>query len=150
MAAKPQPIPEGYHTITPYITVENTAALSEFLKKAFDATEVFVMKDETGMPAHAEYRIGTSMLMIGRAHDQWKPTQSMIYLYVPDVDATFQKAVEAGAKPVQEVKDQFYGDRSGGVQDASGNQWWIATHVEDVSPEEMKRRHEEFVKKSAA
>jgi uncharacterized glyoxalase superfamily protein PhnB len=140
MAAAVKPVPEGYHTITPYFTVANAAKLLEFLKQAFGAEETFRMAGPDGAIRHAEARIGDSVVMIGQARDQWKPSPNTLYLYVPDVDATYGKALAAGARSIQEPTTYPYGDRSGGVEDSQGNTWWIATHVEDVSPEELERR----------
>lgn len=93
-----------------------------------------------GTIQHAEVKIGDSIVMLAEACDPWKPRPSMLYLYVNDVDATYQRAIEAGATSLREPATHFYGDRSGGVEDPTGNHWWIATHVEDVSPEELQRR----------
>ena len=138
MAVKP--VPDGYHTVTPYLTVDDAAILIDFLQRAFNAQVKYEMKDDKGNIRHAEVTIGDSVVMIGQARDEWKPRPMTLYLYVPDVDALYKSALAAGATSLQEVTNQFYGDRSGGVQDPQGNYWWIATHVEDVSPEEMDRR----------
>jgi PhnB protein len=138
MAVKP--IPEGFHTVTPYLIVESVDRLVDFLKTAFDAKERFRHGGPDGKTSHAEVTIGDSIVMIGGARGDWKPIPTMIYLYVNDCDATFKRAIAAGAKSLQEPADQFYGDRNGGLADPSGVQWWIATHKEDVSPEEMARR----------
>jgi PhnB protein len=138
MAAKP--VPDGYHTVTPYLTVDDAAILIDFLQRAFNARVKYEMKDDKGNIRHAEVTVGDSVLMIGQARDEWTPRPMTLYLYVPDVDALYKSALAAGAKSLQEVTTQFYGDRSGGVEDPQGNYWWIATHVEDVSPEEMARR----------
>jgi len=135
-----KPVPEGYHTVTPYLTVESVEKVLDFVKKAFDATETYRMARPDGSVGHAEVRIGDSMVMMGQARDEWKPRPGSLYLYVPDVDASYKRAVAAGGKPLREPTTQFYGDRSGGVEDPVGNQWWIATHVEDVPPEEIERR----------
>lgn len=148
MAVKP--IPEGYHTVTPYITVEDPGAVIEFLKKAFDAQESYAMRDQDGKVHHAEVKVGSSMLMLGAAHDQWKARPSNFYLYVEDCDAAYKKAIAAGGKSISEPQTQFYGDRHGGVSDSQGNNWWVATHVEDVSPEELTRRAREQEKKQHA
>ena len=140
MAVKP--IPEGYHTVTPYLVVPGVARLIEFLQQAFDAEERHRMARPDGTIMHAEVRIGDSIVMMGEATGEFQPIPAMIHLYVADVDAAYRRALAAGATSVREPTDQFYGDRTGGVKDASGNQWWIATHVEDVPPEEMKRRSE--------
>ncbi len=134
MAVKP--VPEGYQTVTPYLTVKGATQLIDFLKRAFGAEETFRMGDDR--VAHAEVRIGDSMLMLGDAPEE--PMPAMIHLYLPDVDAVYQRALKAGATSIREPENMFYGDRSAGVKDAFGNQWWIATHVEDVSPEELARR----------
>ena len=138
MSAKP--VPDGYHTITPYLTVADAAQQIEFLRRAFNAELRYEMKDDNGHIRHAEVKIGDSMLMIGQARDQWRPRPMNFYLYVADCDALYQSALAAGGKSIQEVATQFYGDRHGGVEDPLGNQWWVATHVEDVSPEEMEQR----------
>ncbi len=135
-----QPIPEGYHTITPYLIVDDIKELLAFLQAAFDAdvTERIEMPD--GSVSHAEARIGDSRVMMGQARDEWKAQSAMLYLYVEDADATYQRALEAGAVSVQEPHDEFYGDRNAGVKGPQGNHWWIATHIEDVSSEEIARR----------
>jgi len=147
MAVKP--IPAGYHTVTPYLTVEGAGRLIEFLKQAFGASEIACMKRPDGRIAHAELRIGDSVVMIGEARGDWGPRPSTMYVYVEDCDAFYKRAIAAGATSLTEPANQFYGDRHGGVKDPAGNYWWIATHVEDVPPEEMKRRSEEFMKKQA-
>lgn len=140
MPTTAKPVPEGFHTVTAHLLVEDGDRQIQFLKQAFDAVEVHLSRLPNGRIMHVEVKIGDSIVMIGEAGDTWKPMPAMIQLYVEDVDRTFQKAVAAGGKSVREVRDEFYGDRSGGVQDPNGNLWWIATHVEDVAPEEMKRR----------
>ena len=148
MAVKP--IPDGYHTVTPYLVVADAEAQIDFLKNAFVADETYRHHDDKGKVSHAEVRVGNSMLMIGQARDQWTPKPAMFYLYVEDVDAVYKCAVASGGKPVQEPTDQAYGDRSGGVEDSQGNQWWIGTHIEDVSPDEIQRRYSEMAKKQVA
>lgn len=138
-------IPEGYHTVTPYLVVPGVAGLIEFLQQAFEAEERHRMARPDGTIMHAEVRIGDSIVMMGEATGEFQPKPAMIHLYVTDVDATYRRALAAGATSVREPTDQFYGDRTGGVKDASGNQWWIATHVEDVPADEMKRRSEAAV-----
>ena len=135
-----KPVPDGYHTVTPYLTVADAAQQIEFLQKAFNATLRYQMKDDSGVVRHAEIQIGDSVLMIGQARDQWVHKPGHFYLYVPDCDAWYHSAIAAGGKSVQEPATQFYGDRHGGVDDPQGNTWWVATHVEDVSPEEIDRR----------
>ena len=148
MAVKP--VPDGYHTVTPYLTVNDAALQIDFLKRALNAQVKYEMKDDKGNVRHAEVIVGDSILMIGQARDQWEARPMSFYLYVPDVDALYKSALAAGAKSLQEVTTQFYGDRSGGVEDPQGNYWWIATHVEDLSPEELERRHREALSKQSA
>lgn len=133
-------IPEGYHTVTPYLIVQGVPKLIEFMKKAFDAEELHVTRLPDGSIMHAEMKVGDSPIMMGEARDEWPPLPAMIYLYVPDTDATYKRAVAAGAVTVMEPADQFYGDRNAGVKDPTGILWWIGTHQEDVSEEEMQRR----------
>jgi PhnB protein len=139
MAVKP--IPEGYRTYTPYYVVEGAAQFIDFLKKAFGAEEKFRMPGPPGKLGHAEVRIGDSMVMLADANPPEHGAQKMSgVLYVNDVDAVFRTAVAAGAKSVRQPENMFYGDRIGAVLDNWGNYWSIAMHVEDVSPDEMKRR----------
>ena len=140
MAVKP--IPDNYHSITPYLMAPGAARLIEFLKDAFGAVERERMTGPDGGVMHAEVRIGDSMVMLTDGGGDWKPMPTALYLYVNDADATYQRALAAGATSVMEPVTQFYGDRHGGVKDPSGNIWWIATHVEDVSPEELRKRAE--------
>ena len=138
MAVKP--IPDGYHTVTPYLVVPDVRKLLDFVTNAFDAEVKFQMPGPAGGIAHAEFRIGNSMIMCGQSGEQHPPMPAMLYLYVTDVDALFAKAVAAGGEVIRPVTDQFYGDRSGGLKDSNGVQWWVATHREDVPMEEMARR----------
>ena len=138
-------IPEGLHTATPYLTVQDGNGAIEFYEKAFGAVVKDRMSDDKGRLRHAEIRIGDSMIMLGEypgveAPAPGKLPHLSIYLYVDNSDEVHQRAVAAGATSCGEVKDQFYGDRQGGVVDPFGITWWIATHVEDVSMEEMMRR----------
>lgn len=133
-------IPDGYHTVTPYITVDDARKFIDFIKAAFDAQLPEAMTDDEGNFRHGEAQIGDSRVMIGQARGEWKARPAQLYLYLPDVDATYKRALAAGATSLMEPADQFYGDRNGGVEDAFGNWWWLATHVEDVAPEEMQRR----------
>jgi PhnB protein len=138
MAVKP--IPEGYTTFTPYFIVEGASDFIEFLKKAFAGQEVFRFPAPGGKLGHAEVRLGSSMVMLADSTPEHAPTQMNSYLYVPDVDATYKKAVAAGARSQREPANQFYGDRVATVMDRWGNTWSLGTHVEDVSSEEMERR----------
>jgi PhnB protein len=135
-----KPIPDGYHTVTPYLTVKNVAAEIEYLEKAFGAQETHRMTMPDGTVMHAEVQIGDSRVMLGEARGDWQPMPAMLYLYVEDTDATYQRAMAVGGKSLREPTNEFYGDRSAGVQDAAGIMWWIATHVEDVPAEELTRR----------
>jgi PhnB protein len=146
MAVKFQP--DSFHTVTPFLVIKDAAGVMDFAKKVFDAVEVERMSMPDGTVAHGEIKIGDSIIMLGEAGGPYLPLPAMLYVYVKDVDAVYKKALEAGAESITEPKDQFYGDRSGGVKDKSGNQWYISTHIEDVAPEELKRRSEEMMKQS--
>lgn len=138
-----KPIPEGYHAVTPYLLVQGAEKLINFMKNAFDAkeTERYSMPD--GSIGHAEVRIGDSVIMVADAQgDEYKPMAAGIHLYVEDCEVTYKRAIGAGATSVREPQDQFYGDRSADVNDQFGNKWWIATHKEDMSKEEIKRMDE--------
>jgi PhnB protein len=148
MSNKPKSIPDGYHNVTPYLIVNDAAAAIEFYKKAFGATELMRMPKPNGKIGHAEIKIGDSPIMLAdeapemgaRSPRTFGGSPVSIFLYVDDADTTFAKAVNGGAKVQRPLADQFYGDRTGGVEDPFGHVWYIATHVEDVSPEEMKKR----------
>ena len=145
MAAKP--VPDGYHTVTPYLTVRGASKVIEFLKQAFGAKLSHEpVKRPDGTIMHAQIQIGDSLVMIADENEMAKATQSSLYLYVPDVDSVYQQAVKAGGSPVMEPMDMFYGDRSGSVKDPSGNSWFIATHKEDVAPQELAKRADAFIK----
>ena len=143
-----QPIPPGYHTVTPYLVVRGGAQALDFYKRAFGATELFRMADPSGKIGHAEIRIGDSAVMLadefpemGAVSPQTAGGSSVgLYLYVENVDALAAQAVAAGATVERPVKNEFYGDRSGTFRDPFGHKWTIATHVEDVSPEEIEKR----------
>ncbi len=131
-------IPEGYQPITPYFVVAKASEFLAFLKSAFGA-EIVGVSERDGVIYNAEVRVGTSMLMVADGRGKAPAGRSMMYLYVPNVDAVYAQALKAGAKAVMPPTDQIYGDRSGGVEDASGNQWWIATHIRDVTPDEIAK-----------
>lgn len=133
-------MPPGFHTVTPYLVVNGAADLITFLQQAFDAEERLRVPRPDGTIQHAELRIGDSMIEIGDATEQWKPLQFPLHLHVPDADAVYQRAIRAGATSLEHPTDQPYGNREAGVQDRWGNQWWISTHQEDVSDEEVMRR----------
>ena len=135
-----KPIPDGYRTITPYLTVREADRLIDFMKAAFDAEVKAKHVGPEGRVLNAEIKIGDSMLMIGEAHGDHGPIPTQLYLYVKDTDALYRRAMNAGATSLMEPADQFYGDRNAGVKDFAGNYWWIATHIEDVTVEEIERR----------
>ena len=142
-----KPIPEGYHSVTPYLVIKGAADALEFYKTAFGATELFRMEHE-GKIGHAEIKIGDSPIMLADEHpDQGHVSPTTlggspvgIMIYVDDVDKIFNQAIAAGGKQVKPLEDQFYGDRSGTLTDPFGHVWTVATHKEDVSPEEMDKR----------
>jgi len=138
MAVKP--IPEGYSTFIPYYVVEGGSDFIGFLEKAFDGKEMYRFPGPGGKLGHAEVRIGSSVVMLADTSPEYPPSRMNAYLYVPDVDATYKKALAAGCQSKREPANQFYGDRVATVVDRWGNTWSIGTHVEDVSPEEMERR----------
>lgn len=143
-----QSVPDGYHTVTPYLIINGAAQAIEFYRSAFGAMELVRMPDPKGRIAHAEIKIGDSVIMLADEHQEMGyrgprtlgGTSVSIVLYVPDVDTVFARAVKAGGKSQRAVADQFYGDRMGTLEDPFGHVWTIGTHIEDVSPEEMKRR----------
>jgi PhnB protein len=147
--------PDGYHSITPYLIVKGGAEAIEFYKEALGAEELYRIGGPGGTVGHAELKIGDSVVMLADECPEWGakapdgPTPVGLCLYVPDVDARFARAVAAGAAVKKAVQDQFYGDRSGTVTDPFGHTWTIATHVEDVSPEEIGRRAAEWAQKQA-
>ncbi len=148
MAAKVKPIPDGYHTLTPYLSIKGASEAIEFYKKAFGATEVMRMGQPDGRIGHAELRVGDSKFMLADEFPEmdFRGPHSLggspvhLHLYVEDADATVRQATAAGARVVRPVQDQFYGDRSGSVADPYGHVWHVATHTEDLSMEEIGRR----------
>jgi len=140
MTSTAKPIPHVYHTATPYLTVEGADKLIDFLEQVFEAKETERLTRPDGTVGHADVWIGDSVIMLAEASGEWQPMPGAIHLYVDDTDATYQRARQAGATSLMEPADQFHGDRMAGVKDPFGNVWWIVTHVEDVSPEELHRR----------
>ena len=138
--SKVSPIPAGYHTVTPYLIVVGAERLIDFMKRAFDAEEIYRIARPDGTLGHCQMRIGDSMVELAEGNEQWKPKTCVLHLYVPDTDALYRRAIAAGATSLFEPADMFYGDRSGGVVDPCGNDWYIATRVEEVSKEEIERR----------
>lgn len=145
-----KPIPEGFRTLTPYLSVNGAAAAIDFYKRAFGATEQFCLAMPDGKIGHAQLKIGDCTLMLADtcAEGPFQDPGALggstmaLYLYTPDVDALFNRAVEAGGTVVRPVKDEFYGDRSGSLKDPYGHVWFIATHREDLSEDEIQRRAE--------
>jgi PhnB protein len=150
MSKKVSPVPEGYNSITPYLIIKGAAQAIEYYKNVFGATEIVRMDQPNGEVGHAELKIGDSRIMLadenlamGAGHASAASIGSSpvsLYLYIPDVDRVVDRAVAAGAKIIKPVQDQFYGDRSGFLQDPFGHFWGVATHVEDVAPQEMEER----------
>jgi PhnB protein len=153
MAVKAKP--DGYHTVTPYLIVRGGAAAIDYYKAAFGAEETVRMSGPGGTIGHAEIRIGDSVVMLADESPAggWRSPQSLggssvgLAVYVDDVDSRFNQAIAAGGKVIKPLANQFYGDRSGTLVDPFGHQWTLATHIEDVAPEEMKRRMDEMMKK---
>ena len=148
MAGKVKPMPDGFHVITPYLIVKGAAAAIEYYKKAFGATELMRLPQPDGRVGHAELKIGDSVFMLADEFPEMKivgpatlgNTSVGLLLHVENADAVFDKAVSLGAKVKKPMADQFYGDRTGTLEDPFGHKWTISHHVEDVTPEEMKRR----------
>src|ERR1051326_2089141 len=129
MAVKP--VPDGFHSVTRILSGPGVAKLLDFLKQVFEAQEIHRLARPDGTIMHAEVRIGDSIVMMGEPPGSAQPMCGALYLYVPDVDTVYKRALQAGATSTSEPADQFYGDRSAGLKDPLGNQWWIATHKED-------------------
>jgi PhnB protein len=146
-------IPAGYHSVTPYLIVKGAADAIDFYRRAFGATELMRMPGPNGRIGHAEIRIGDSAIMLADEHPEMGHRSPLtlggagvnLMVYVERVDEVFKRAVASGAKELQPVKDQFYGDRSGTLQDPFGHKWTVATHVEDIAPDEMRRRAEKLM-----
>ena len=160
MAKAVKPVPEGFHTVTPYLVVRDARRALEFYKKAFGAETKLSMPGPGGRIMHAEIRIGDSAVFVSDEIPDMAPqikapestggiVTGSVFLYVPDVDAVFKRAVGAGANVIMPVSDQFWGDRFGKVSDPFGHHWGIATHKEDLSPQEIDKRRAEFEKKMA-
>jgi PhnB protein len=148
MANTVKPIPDGYHSVTPYLSISGAAAAIDFYKKAFGAVELFRMEQPDGKIGHAEIKIGDSPIMLADEFPEMNSigpktlggTSVSLLIYVEDVDTVFKTAIEAGAQEQRPVENKFYGDRMGSLVDPFGHIWHVGTHVEDVSPEEMEKR----------
>lgn len=155
MAVKP--IPDGYHSVTPYLIVNDAASAIEYYKRAFGATELFRMDAPGGKIGHAEIKIGDSPVMLADEYPEMGyrsakaigSTPVSLMIYVEDVDSVFPQAIAAGGKELKPVQDQFYGDRSGTLEDPFGHVWTVSTHKEEVPPEEMERRMGEMAAQKA-
>ena len=158
MSSSVRPVPEGYHSVTPYLAVDGAAEAIEFYKKAFGASEVMRMAAPGGKVGHGEIEIGDSRIMVAdeypdmgfRGPKAYGGTPVTLHLYVEDVDAVARRAVAAGAKELRPVMDQFYGDRSGTFEDPYGHVWHISTHKEDIPADELKRRADEAMKQQGS
>jgi PhnB protein len=158
MTTQVKPIPDGFHSVTPYLTLRNASQAIEFYKRAFGAQERFSMPGPDGKVAHAEIMIGNSILMLGEECPQMgnqspealQGSPVGMAVYVENVDDVFNRAVKAGATVKEEVSDKFWGDRAGSLTDPFGHKWTILTHKEDVQPQEMKKRMEQMFKKEMA
>jgi len=147
-------IPDGYYSVTPYLSIKGAAEAIQFYKRAFSATELFRLAAPSGEIGHAEIKIGDSIIMLADSCETgpFRNPLSMggssigLHLYVEDVDTVFAEAIDAGAKVVRAVQDQFYGDRSGTLEDPFGHVWFLATHKEKLTPEEINRRAEAYFK----
>ncbi len=150
------PIPDGYHTVTPYLSIKGAAAAIEFYKQAFNAIELSRLPMPNGEIGHAEIKIGESPIMLADPCEDFAFRNPIslggssvgLHVYVADVDALFAQAIAAGAKAIKPVQDQFYGDRTGTLEDPFGHVWFLATHKEDLTPEEINKRAEALFKGS--
>lgn len=158
MSNSVKPIPEGYHSITPYLIIKGASEAIDFYQRAFGAQELFRMAGPDGSIGHAEIKIGNSIIMLADECPEMsnRSVQTLggspvgFCIYTEDVDTAFQKALDAGAQESRPLKNQFYGDRMGSVRDPFGYEWSLGTHVEDVAPEEMKKRMEAEYPQAAA
>jgi PhnB protein len=141
-------IPDGYHTVTPSLIVNGASDVISFAEKVFDAKVATKMVMPDGTIGHAEIKIGDSTVFLASPMNGDSPAPGWLYVYVDDVDSVYRKGIETGAMSIEEPSDKFYGDRTAAFKDVAGNHWGIATHVEDVSPEEMERRIEAYSKQT--
>ena len=140
ITSKPNPTPQDYGTVTPYLIVDGVPGLIDFLRETFHAEERARINDKEEHVGHAEIKIGNSIIMMADSTPQYNPIPSQLYVYVENVDDTYRQGLKAGGTSEQEPTTQFYGDRTAAVKDPTGNIWWIASRVEEVSPEEMEKR----------
>ena len=141
MPGKAKPVPDGYHTVTPFLVADDADAVIAFMQKAFKAEfDHSPLRQPDGKLRHATLRIGDARVMISNSSERAKALQTMLYVYVPNVDEVYAAAIKAGGTEIMVPSDMFYGDRSGGVTDPGGNQWYIGTHIEDVSDAELQKR----------
>src|SRR5262249_17739278 len=137
-------VPEGFHTVTPYIAVPGIDRVIRFLEATFGATVTEKITQESGRIMHAQVRVGDSPVMLGEPMEGQPSAPGMLYVYVADCDATYRKAIAAGGQSLMEPANMFYGDRHGGVSDPAGNKWWIAQRIENVPHDELQRRARQF------
>ncbi len=142
-------IPDGFHTVTPFLILDQASRLITFIEQAFNGKTTSLMNTDDGKVMHATVRIGDSEIMVTDSMDRYPAGMAKLYLYVDDVDSTYQQALGAEGTSLREPTDEFYGDRSAGIKDPWGNEWWIAKHIEDVDPKEMKKRQKEFMASQA-
>ena len=142
-------MPDRFHSVTPFLVVSGVAQLIAFLHQGFAGHAIHRLTRPDGTVMHAEVQIGDSVVMMGEPMGACQPMPSTLYLYVPDADAVYQRALHAGATSIMEPTDQFWGDRMAGVEDPAGNRWWIATHQEEVSPEALRQRAEACLQQKA-
>ena len=136
-----QAVPDGFHTVTPFLVASDAQGLLDFIEQGLNGKTEYKLKGDDGKIVHASARIGNSALMLGDAMNEYEPNNAMLYLYVENADELYNQALTfKGTRSKRELRDEFYGDRSGCVQDPWGNTWWIATHIEDVSNEELEER----------
>lgn len=140
------PIPQGFHSVTPYLIVSDASKVIDFIKQAFEAKEIDRFETDNSI-MHAILQIGDSKIMISDSNENMKPMPCFLYVYVNNVDETYRKAIEGGGTSMRKPTDEFYGDRGASILDLEGNNWYIATHVKDVSRDELKRLAEEQIKK---
>ncbi len=139
MPTKAKPVPDGFHTVTPYLVADDAEAVIAFMQQAFGAEHDHrPTRRPNGRLMHATLRIGDARVMIGNASEGARAMPAMLYVYVPNVDEVYAAALKAGGTPIMPPTDMFYGDRHGGVTDPGGNQWYIATHIEDVGDDELQ------------